>query len=114
MKTPKLIVNIAKDFSPEPIGRYVDDGPASGQAFLEKVLLPALKKAVVVQVVLDGTEGYGSSFLDEAFAGLVRHPDFKIGDFGRRIELVSDDDPTLITEILGYVADEEQRKETRL
>jgi len=35
-------------------------------------LIPALKEYEKVIVDLDGTSGYGSSFLEEAFGGLVR------------------------------------------
>ena len=66
-------IDIAKDFSDTPIGRYhPEDGPVTGERFREELLYPALKQDGQVTVVIDGTEGYGSSFLDEAFGGLVR------------------------------------------
>lgn len=65
-------IHIAKDFSRAPAGRYRDDGPRSGQAFREEYLAPALRKEDEVVVYLDEVEGYGSSFLEEAFGGLVR------------------------------------------
>lgn len=65
------IVNIAKDFSRSPAGRYVTDGPYSGEAFRDNMLFPALQKDNV-EVNLDGVLGLGSSFLEEAFGGLVR------------------------------------------
>jgi hypothetical protein len=65
-------IHIAKDFSRVPAGRYhPDDGPATGERFRTEFLVPALKKYDTVIVNIDGTAGYGSSFLDEAFAGLV-------------------------------------------
>lgn len=66
------VISIATDFSKSPAGRYVSDGPAPGEAFREQWLLPALRDAEKVTVDLDGTAGYGSSFLEEAFGGLVR------------------------------------------
>ncbi|ASR89174.1 STAS-like domain-containing protein [Alcaligenes faecalis] len=66
------MINIAKDFSPFAAGRYRSDGPWSGERFREEILLPALKQGGGVSVVLDGTLGLGSSFLEEAFGGLVR------------------------------------------
>ena len=105
-----MTLNIAKDFSREPAGRYVADGSASGEVFCDKHLIPALKRAEVVTVVLDGTEGYGSSFLEEAFGGLVRRLGLAESEFSRRIKLISDDDPTLIEEILGYVREEVHRR----
>ena len=65
-------IDIAKDFSDTPLGRYPTDSPVSGERFREEFLCPALKDNDSVTVVIDGAEGYGSSFLDEAFGGLVR------------------------------------------
>lgn len=67
------VISIAKDFSPTPAGRYRSDGPFPGEKFRDDLLLPALKAgADAVTVELDGTAGFGSSFLEEAFGGLVR------------------------------------------
>ncbi|MED5493279.1 MAG: STAS-like domain-containing protein [Pseudomonadota bacterium] len=66
-------VNIAKDFSRYPAGRYRSDGPYSGQQFRDDYLLPILSKGKKLTIELDGTKGYGSSFLEEAFGGLVRN-----------------------------------------
>lgn len=66
------IISIAQSFSKAPAGRYYSDGPYSGQKFRTEVLLPAFEKSEKVEVDLDGTLGYGSSFLEEAFGGLVR------------------------------------------
>lgn len=65
------VLNIARDFSRSPAGRYVTDGPFSGQRFRDELLYPALKSSDV-EVQLDGVLGLGSSFLEEAFGGLVR------------------------------------------
>ena len=66
----KTIV-IARDFSKFPAGRFVTDGEASGAAFRE-LLVDALNTNEDVVVVFDGVAGFGSSFLEEAFGGLVR------------------------------------------
>ncbi len=65
-------INIANDYTKFPAGRYVEDGPFSGERFRKEILLPALEEGEKVIVELDGAMGYGSSFLDEAFGGLVR------------------------------------------
>ncbi len=65
-------ISIADDFSRYPAGRYRADGDASGTAFREGFLVPALQKFNKVEVIFDGVAGCGSSFLDEAFGGLVR------------------------------------------
>jgi len=61
---------IATDFSTEVHGRYRKDHEFNGTRFRNQVLLPALRGADKVSVDLNGLS-YGSSFLDEAFAGLV-------------------------------------------
>lgn len=70
-------ISIASDFSDVPAGRHRVDGPWSGEAFREDLLAPAIEQAIAegdtVSVDLDGVEGFGSSFLDEAFGGLVRY-----------------------------------------
>jgi hypothetical protein len=63
---------VAEDFSPAPAGRFPDDGPYPGASFRDKLLLPAIRENDKVVVDLDGTELAGSSFLEEAFGGLVR------------------------------------------
>lgn len=65
-------ISVAEDFSPAPAGRFFADGPYPGEAFREKLLLPAIKTHDKVIVDLEGTELAGSSFLEEAFGGLVR------------------------------------------
>lgn len=65
-------ISLAVDFSPSPAGRYRDDGPFPGERFRDELLLPAIKASDLVVVDLEGTELAGSSFLEEAFGGLVR------------------------------------------
>jgi hypothetical protein len=65
-------ISVAQDFSETPAGRYITDGPYSGQHFRDEMLFPALKEYDRVVVDLDGTLGYGSSFLEETFGGLIR------------------------------------------
>jgi hypothetical protein len=66
------VISIAKDFSPSPAGRYREDGPFPGEAFRDDFLIPALRHHDIVLVDLDGASGFGSSFLEEAFGGLIR------------------------------------------
>ena len=65
-------ITIADDFSKFPAGRFREDGEASGAAFRDDLLAAALQDAEEVEVVFDGVAGFGSSFLEEAFGGLVR------------------------------------------
>lgn len=99
-----ICVNIAADYSKVPGGRYIEDGPFSGQDFRAKVLLPKFQEAKrqneTLQVNLDGGYGYGSSFLDEAFGGLARElRDPEI----RKIQIISEEEPDLIPQIQKYI-----------
>lgn len=68
---PKLI-DVGKDFTPTPGGRYRREGEWSGEQFREEILEPALKDGGEVIVDLDGAEGFTTSFLDEVFGEMVR------------------------------------------
>lgn len=67
-----ITIKVAHDFSRYPAGRYAKDGPYSGEYFRTKFLAPALEVQDKIIVEMDGARGYGSSFLEEAFGGLVR------------------------------------------
>lgn len=105
MKDITMTVNIATEFSRFPGGRHETDGPYSGEGFLKQLLLPALEKDGQVKIILDGTMGYGSSFLEEAFGGLVRLKRWSLSDLTQKIQFVSQEDPYLIDEIYGYMRD---------
>lgn len=94
-------INLAQDFSRFPAGRYRSDGPYSGQVFREEFLVPALKrKNQTLEVDLDGALGYGSSFLKEAFGGLVH--DFSQDELKSQLK-VRASDPSLTSEVWSYI-----------
>jgi len=97
------VLDIAAEFTRYPAGRYRSDGPYSGERFRDDVLIPALLENDRVTVRLDGTLGYGSSFLEEVFGGLRRDVRFKASDVTKRIDLVSRD-PSLVSEIEDYLS----------
>ncbi len=101
--TPLTKINVAKDYTRFPAGRYKSDGPFSGERFREELLAPALEKTDVIEVELDGVAGYGSSFLDEAFGGLVRGKVVTSAEAPKRIRLQATDE-SLVNEILSYMA----------
>ncbi|TIR17567.1 MAG: DUF4325 domain-containing protein [Mesorhizobium sp.] len=82
-------IRVADEFSATPGGRYLSDGPFSGEDFRERILIPALNEGSPVTVVLDGTRGYPSSFLDEAFAGLARQRQWDRSQFSKHIKIVA-------------------------
>lgn len=103
------VVSVARDFSVVPGPRYVSQGPWSGEKF-RKLLVERLKKHDLITVDLDGTRGYGSSFLDEAFGGLVRECVLTREDFSRRIHILSEEDPTYKVEALEAVRQAEPKQ----
>lgn len=102
------VISVAADFSPTPVGRQLSDGPKSGELFRRKILAPALRKFEQVSVVLDGVEGVGSSFLEEAFGGLIREDGFEIEVIRTKLSLVSEEEPILKEEIWSYIEDAEK------
>ncbi len=97
-------INVAKDFTRFPSGRYKKNGDTSGEAFREKFLEGPVANKEPVTIELDGTIGYGSSFLEEAFGGLVRKLQPSRSDLQPLLTLVSEDS-SLIDEINGYIDD---------
>ena len=102
-----MTINTANDYTKSPGGRYISEGEYSGEDFRENILLPAFEKCQKndenLTINLDGGYGYGSSFLREAFGGLARKT--KNLDI-LKISFVSDEEPQLIDDILGYMRDE--------
>lgn len=80
-----IVLNVAKEFSRYPSGRYPSDSRFSGERFRDKFIIPALQKGGLVTIELDGVLGYGSSFLDVAFGSLRRDNIISNNDVGRII-----------------------------
>lgn len=66
-----ITIDIKNDFSSTTGFRTYDDGPKSGLEFYDALLKDKFKEAqeqkLKLKVILDGGEGYTSSFLNEAF-----------------------------------------------
>lgn len=93
-----------KDFTKFPGPRYEAIGTFSGERFRNEVLLPKFQEAnqnsEKLVIDLDGTHGYGSSFLEEAFGGAVRENLVFTKD---NLEFYSQEDGSLIEEIWQYI-----------
>jgi len=89
-------LNIGQDFSPDPCGRYRTDGKGSGEEFREDCLKPvigSLESNEKLQIIIDdGVEGYGSSFLVEGFAGMVKHGYISSQELLKKIEILYTDE----------------------
>lgn len=98
-------INIGKEFSPYPAGRYLTDGDYSGERFREEILIPSLMSNGEIHIYLDDTRGYDSSFLEEAFGGIFREkPNLDCESVMAKIKFMTDD-RFLADEIKGYMLD---------
>ena len=118
---PKKL-DVAKEFTPTPIGRYRADGSRSGEVFREDILRPALRAAAqtgeVLEIDFSGMVGFNPSFLEEGFAGLIRNPDPSTGKkmtakeihekiiFGSKVNYHK----PYIEKLKKYILDEEARQ----
>ena len=109
-----ITISIAKDFSRIPGARFPKEGNHSGQEFRMHVLLPKLKEAISskekFRVILDGTAGLGTSFLEEAFGGLIRNDNVAYDTLKETLELVSEEDEEYIEEIEQYLKEAHEKK----
>lgn len=113
-----ITITIAKDFSLTPGPRFINEGDFSGEFFRNSILEPkfleAVKEKKKVIVNLDGTLGYGPSFLEESFGGLVRKLSKGLEDAKKleaqklvegTIKIISTEEDYLIEEIKEYIKD---------
>ena len=103
-----MTINIAKEYSGTPGARYITDGPFSGEDFRDKYLEKKYKQCIEnnekLIINFDGGYGYGTSFLEESFGGLVR----KGYDGKQMLEImvfISDEEPELINKVIKYIKD---------
>ena len=101
-------IDVVRDFSKYPGGRYANDGPYSAETFRKNILVPALKKGVPFCLDLDGAAGYAASFLEEVFGGLIREEGFTREQIFSLLNIESED-ASLVYEILEYIDDESRR-----
>ncbi|WP_172599846.1 STAS-like domain-containing protein [Cereibacter sphaeroides] len=82
------------DFSRFPSGRDDNDGDYNGQKYRNEILAPAFQEAVtkgrILEVSLEGVLNFGSSFLEEAFGGLVRKRIASRSDLKRLLRISPD------------------------
>lgn len=97
---------IAKQYTKKPGGRFRTEGAYSGEDFRETMLKKeyenSKKNNEDLVVDLDGGYGYGSSFLEEAFGGLVRALDDVDTSI---IKIISNEEPQLVDDVNKYLKD---------
>ena len=99
-------INIARDFTKLPGPRYRDQGPGSGQQFLEKYLRPAFLKAreanEQVTIQLDGVQyGYPHRFSKKRLGDSPEK--FGIEEVQNLLRFESVAEPMLDFEIRHYI-----------
>ena len=109
-------IKILTDFSPTPGPRYIDEGKNSGEKFRKEVLFPLVLNALENNenfiVDLDGTAGYGTSFLEESFGGLIRINSLDYNSIMKYMTIISEEEDYLIEDVNDYLIDayEESKK----
>jgi hypothetical protein len=102
-------IKIATEFTTAPGPRYINEGKFSGELFRKEILLPKLREALqsqcCLEVDLDGTAGYGTSFLEESFGGLIREDKLDLETLKKSLKFISTEQPDLLDEINEYIAD---------
>lgn len=111
--TPNDLKVYVRQYAEYPGPRYCDQGDFSGEDFYHSILNPEFAKAYdskgKLVVDLDGTAGYASSFLDEAFGNLVF--DFSAGIVRNHLVIISKQEPDWKELILNEVlSDWDQRR----
>ena len=112
----KIEISVLKHFSPTPGPRYIHEGKFSGELFRQTVLYPkvseAIEKNIPFEVNLDKTAGYGTSFLEESFGGLIRIHKLSYDKIMSLMTLISIEEDYLIDDVNEYLNDayEESKK----
>lgn len=106
-------LKVAKEFSRTPGPRARDEGDFSGQQFREECLIPKINAAKQLGeqliIELDGTAGYGTSFLEEAFGGLIRDKLLTLEEADKLLHFLSKEEDYLPGDIREYMRDAAQR-----
>ncbi|QIC63487.1 STAS-like domain-containing protein [Acinetobacter schindleri] len=106
---------VAEDFYRRPAGRYRSQGTYTGEAFREDILLPHLKKLPQNDKLLvdfTGVSMTGSSFLEEAFGGLVRNHSFDYSKLKDILVLSFPRRPSLEETVWKYIQDADRSSNT--
>jgi STAS-like domain of unknown function (DUF4325) len=105
----EINLKVRDDFSRTPGPRLEIEGDFSGEVFRKICLLPKLQQAITsgskLVVDLDGTAGYGTSFLEEAFGGLIREDGITYDVIKKYVNVISTEEDYLIEDIEQYLTD---------
>lgn len=103
-----ITINITKDWSSTPGGRFRTEGQWSAEEFRDDVLRPNWKEAKktgeILLINFDGGYGYPTSWLEEVFGGFIRK--YNTPSFMNNVAIrYTEDDGTLFQSITNIVND---------
>jgi len=111
MKIKDTLV-IATEFKDNPGARDREDGPNSGQEFLEDIFITRFNKAIeedyIMLIDLDGVWGYPSSFVSGSFGKLSMERGSEI--LLKHLRFKSDKNPIRIDKILNEIKNPTPKK----
>lgn len=109
-----MIYSVALSFSRTPSARVESEGKFPGVE-LREIISPLIKDCIsrkeVFTIDLDGTAGFGTSFLEEVFGGLIRHEGLSFEDLKLYLTIKSDEEEDLIEECWDYIKDANEEKD---
>ena len=103
-----MLIKVA-DFSKTPYGRTDEDGAFNGKRFRMQKLKPAFDSGEKVDIDFNGVAPPGSSFLHEAFGGLIRYESMTLGSILQKLNIISDF-PFYEIQIKKFLEEEEQER----
>ena len=104
-------IKLSEDFSSTPGGRLIEEGDDSGEKFRDELLIykyeEAEKSGTILEIDFDDCYGVGTSFLEEAFGGLVRK--YHKRGVLKHIRIISLEDETISGNVKKYVEEAEAK-----
>lgn len=116
MRLTEMNLIVANEFYRRPLGRYKSQGTYTGEAFREDILIPKLQQlADGEKFIVDftGVTMNGSSFLEEAFGGLVRNHGYSLQRLKDIFEFKFPRRPSLEEKVWQYIHDAEKEKKNK-
>jgi hypothetical protein len=101
----RIYFKIADEFTRTPGPRYIHEGPNSAEQFLKDIFrnrfLRAVENNEVIDVDLDDTAGYATSFLEGTFGELARENSISL--VLKHIKILSPKKPWYKEEVMEYI-----------
>ena len=106
-------IKVATEFYRRPLGRDRSQGTYTGEAFREDILINRIQSLAPnekLYVDFTGVTMNGSSFLEEAFGGLVRKHGYKYEDLKNILVFLFPRRPSLESKVWEYIDNAENIK----